>query len=123
MRSWGLSAVEQDEVWQRWRSESLRLIARRLGKRGPSLPGGEHRHAHRPCHPNATSSDHERYPRVNQGHSPRAVGWARLRPTVGEEAEAAWHARGQGLRSAQLHHYNDAVAARVQPACQCMAVR
>jgi hypothetical protein len=31
--------------------------------------------------------------------------------------------RGQGLRSAQLHHYNDAVAARVQPACQCMAVR
>lgn len=28
MRSWGLSAVEQDEVWQRWRrGESLRLIA------------------------------------------------------------------------------------------------
>jgi hypothetical protein len=39
MRSWGLSAVEQDEVWQRWRrGESLRLIARRLGKRGPSVP-------------------------------------------------------------------------------------
>ena len=38
MRSWGLSAVEQDEVWQRWRrGESLRLIARRLGKRGPSV--------------------------------------------------------------------------------------
>src|SRR5215208_547591 len=38
MRSWGLSAVEQDEVWQRWRQgESLRLIARRLGKRGPSV--------------------------------------------------------------------------------------
>jgi hypothetical protein len=34
----GLSAVEQDEVWQRWRrGESLRLIARRLGKRGPSV--------------------------------------------------------------------------------------
>jgi hypothetical protein len=38
MRSWGLSADEQDEVWQRWRrGESLRLIARRLGKRGPSV--------------------------------------------------------------------------------------
>ena len=38
MRSWGLSAAEQDEVWGRWRrGESLRLIARRLGKRGPSV--------------------------------------------------------------------------------------
>ena len=38
MRSWGLSAAEQDEVWRRWRrGESLRLIARRLGKRGPSV--------------------------------------------------------------------------------------
>ena len=38
MRSWGLSAAEQDEVWARWRQgESLRLIARRLGKRGPSI--------------------------------------------------------------------------------------
>ena len=38
MRSWGLSAAEQDEVWVRWRrGESLRLIARRLGKRGPSV--------------------------------------------------------------------------------------
>ena len=39
MRSWGLSTAEQDEVWVRWRQgESLRLIARRLGKRGPSVP-------------------------------------------------------------------------------------
>ena len=38
MRSWGLSSEEQDEVWVRWRQgESLRLIARRLGKRGPSV--------------------------------------------------------------------------------------
>jgi IS30 family transposase len=38
VRSWGLSAAEQDEVWSRWRrGESLRLIARRLGKRGPSV--------------------------------------------------------------------------------------
>jgi DNA-binding CsgD family transcriptional regulator len=34
----GLSAQEQDEVWARWRQgESLRLIARRLGRRGPSV--------------------------------------------------------------------------------------
>jgi IS30 family transposase len=38
VRSWGLSVQEQDEVWARWRhGESLRLIARRLGKRGPSV--------------------------------------------------------------------------------------
>jgi DNA-binding CsgD family transcriptional regulator len=38
VQSWGLSAQEQDEVWRRWRQgESLRLIARRLGKRGPSV--------------------------------------------------------------------------------------
>jgi IS30 family transposase len=38
VRSWGLSAAEQDEVWARWRrGESLRLIARRMGKRGPSV--------------------------------------------------------------------------------------
>jgi DNA-binding CsgD family transcriptional regulator len=38
VRSWGLSAAEQDEVWRRWRQgESLRLIARRLSKRGPSV--------------------------------------------------------------------------------------
>jgi hypothetical protein len=38
VRSWGLSAQEQDELWARWRrGESLRLIARRLGKRGPSV--------------------------------------------------------------------------------------
>jgi hypothetical protein len=38
VRSWGLSAAEQDEVWARWRrGESLRLIARRMGKRVPSM--------------------------------------------------------------------------------------
>jgi DNA-binding CsgD family transcriptional regulator len=38
VRSWGLSVQEQEELWARWRQgESLRLIARRLGKRGPSV--------------------------------------------------------------------------------------
>jgi IS30 family transposase len=51
VRSWGLTAQEQDEVWRRWRQgESLRLIARRLGKPGPSVrafvlqTGGVQRH-------------------------------------------------------------------------------
>jgi hypothetical protein len=38
VRSWGLSVQEQNELWVRWRQgESLRLIARRMGKRGPSV--------------------------------------------------------------------------------------
>jgi IS30 family transposase len=38
VRSWGLSVQEQEELWRRWRQgESLRLIARRMGKRGPSI--------------------------------------------------------------------------------------
>ncbi|HEV2921263.1 MAG TPA: IS30 family transposase, partial [Actinomycetota bacterium] len=38
MRSWGLSVQDQGEVWARWRQgASLRLLARRMGKRGPSV--------------------------------------------------------------------------------------
>jgi IS30 family transposase len=38
VRSWGLSVQEQEELWRRWRQgESLRLIARRMAKRGPSV--------------------------------------------------------------------------------------
>ena len=38
MRPWGLSVQEQEELWRRWRrGESLRLIARQMGKRGPSI--------------------------------------------------------------------------------------
>jgi hypothetical protein len=34
----------------------------------------ERRRSHRPCHPRATSSGHERYAAVNHGHSKQAVG-------------------------------------------------
>jgi DNA-binding CsgD family transcriptional regulator len=38
VRSLGLSVQEQEELWRRRRQgESLRLIARRMGKRGPSI--------------------------------------------------------------------------------------
>jgi hypothetical protein len=34
----GLAVQEQEELWRRWRQgESLRLIARQMGKRGPSI--------------------------------------------------------------------------------------
>jgi Helix-turn-helix domain len=48
VRSWGLSVQEQEERWRR--GESLRLIARQMGKRGPSVrafvlqTGGVQRH-------------------------------------------------------------------------------
>jgi len=54
VRSWELSVQEQEELWRRWRhGESLRLIARQMGKRGPSVrafvlqTGGVQRHAPR----------------------------------------------------------------------------
>jgi DNA-binding CsgD family transcriptional regulator len=57
VRSWGLSVQEQEELWRRWRQgESLRLIARRLGKRGPSVrafvlqTGGVQQHPPRRAH-------------------------------------------------------------------------
>src|SRR5215207_1442671 len=52
VRSWGLSAAEQDEVWRRWREgQSLPLIARQMGKRGPRYEG-------LCCRPVASSSAH-----------------------------------------------------------------
>ena len=48
------------------------------------------------CH----NSGHTRYPADSHGHFEAAVGLgAGLRPGVGEEAETAWHARGQGFKS------------------------
>jgi IS30 family transposase len=40
VRTWGMSAAEQDQIWERWRrGESLRLIARQLGKHTPAVRG------------------------------------------------------------------------------------
>ena len=40
MRSWGLSAAEQEEVWARWRrGESLRLLPSWGGRFGVDLAG------------------------------------------------------------------------------------
>ena len=81
MRSWGLSAVEQDEVWARWRrGESLRLIARRLGKRGPSVrafvlqSGGVQQHPPRRAPGSLTMAEREEISRgVAAGESCRQI--------------------------------------------------
>ena len=87
MRSWGLSAQEQDEVWARWRQgQSLRLIARQLGKRVPSvrafvLQTGGVQH-----HPRAGRSGRSAWPNAKRS----AAGWppasraGRSRPGWGE---------------------------------------
>jgi IS30 family transposase len=81
VRSWGLSAAEQDEVWARWRQgESLRLIARRLGKRGPSVrafvlqTGGVQRHSPRRAPRSLTMAEREEISRgVAAGESCRKI--------------------------------------------------
>jgi DNA-binding CsgD family transcriptional regulator len=81
VRSWGLSAAEQDEVWVRWRQgESLRLIARRLGKRGPSVrafvlqTGGLQRHPPRRAPRSLTMAEREEISRgVAAGESCRQI--------------------------------------------------
>jgi IS30 family transposase len=43
MRTFGLSVAEQEAVWERWRrGESLRFIARQLGKHAPAVRGFVH---------------------------------------------------------------------------------
>jgi IS30 family transposase len=81
VRSWGLSVAEQDEVWARWRQgDSLRLIARRLGKRGPSVrafvlqTGGVQRHPPRRAPRCLTMAEREEISRgVAAGESCRKV--------------------------------------------------
>jgi hypothetical protein len=90
VRSWGLSAAEQDEVWARWRQgESLRLIARRLGKRGPSVrafvlqTGGVQQHSPRRAPRSLTMAEREE---ISRGVAPASragrsrQGWGGPRP-------------------------------------------
>ena len=126
MRPWGLSAAEQDEVWARWRrGESLRLIARRLGKRGPSVrafvlqTGGVQQHPPRRSARCFTLAEREEISRgVAAGESCRqlAVRLGRAPSTVSRElarnggrhryraqaADAAAFGRAQRPKAAKL---------------------
>jgi hypothetical protein len=86
VRSWGLSTAEEDEVRARGRQgESLRLIARRLGKRRPSVRGlcaPDRRGATAPTALRPAVSEHGRTRRDQPGHGrwpavPTARGAAR----------------------------------------------
>jgi IS30 family transposase len=81
VRSWGLSVQEQEELWARWRrGESLRLIARQMGKRGPSIRafvlqtgGVQQRPPQRAAH-SLTAAEREEISRgVAAGDSCRAI--------------------------------------------------
>jgi IS30 family transposase len=81
VRSWGLSIQEQEELWRRWRcGESLRLIARQMGKRGPSIRafvlqtgGVQQRPPQRPAR-SLTAAEREEISRgVAAGDSCRAI--------------------------------------------------
>jgi IS30 family transposase len=126
VRSWGLSAAEQDEVWARWRrGESLRLIARRLGKRGPSVrafvlqSGGVQRHPPRRAPRGLTMAEREEISRgVAAGASCRQIAarLGRAPSTVSRElarnggrgryraqpADAAAYRRAQRPKAAKL---------------------
>jgi DNA-binding CsgD family transcriptional regulator len=101
----GLSAAEQDEVWARWRQgESLRLIARRLGKRGPSVrafvlqTGGVQRHPPRRAQRGLSMAEREEISRgVATGEPCRqiAVRLGRAPSTVSREL----------ARNGGRHHY------------------
>jgi DNA-binding CsgD family transcriptional regulator len=85
VRSWGLSSAEQDEVWARWRrGESLRLIARRLGKRGPSVrafvlqTGGVQQHPPRRAPRSLTMAEREEISRGVAAGEPCRLIAARL---------------------------------------------
>jgi hypothetical protein len=81
VRSWGLSEQEQEELWARWRQgESLRLIARRMGKRGPSIrafvlqTGGVQRRPPQRAARSLAASEHEEISRgIAAGDSCRAI--------------------------------------------------
>jgi IS30 family transposase len=81
VRSWGLSVQEQEELWRRWRQgESLRLIARRMGKRGPSIrafvlqTGGVQRHPPQRAARSLTAAEREEISRgIAAGASCRAM--------------------------------------------------
>ena len=61
----------------------------------PSPSRANRRRSHRPCHPRAISSGHQRYVADSHGHFEEAVAWRTSLTWGGEEAETAWHARGQ----------------------------
>jgi IS30 family transposase len=108
VRSWGLSAQEQDEVWARWRrGESLRLIARQLGKRVPSVrafvlqTGGVQRHPPRRAQRSLSMAEREEVSRgVAAGEPGRQIA-ARLGRALSTVSRELARNGGRGRYRAQ----------------------
>jgi IS30 family transposase len=109
VRSWGLSTAEQDEVWARWRrGQSLRLIARQLGKRVPSVrafvlqTGGVQHHPPRRAQRSLSMAEREEISRgVAAGEPGRQIA-ARLRRAPSTVSRELARNGGRGRYRAQV---------------------
>jgi DNA-binding CsgD family transcriptional regulator len=131
VRSWGLSAVEQDELWVRWRQgESLRLIARRLDKRGPSIrafalqTGGVQQRPPKRAARSLTAAEREEISRgVAGGDSSRAIGRRLGRAPSTVSRELARNGGRSRYRAQRADAAADRRAARPKPAKLAVAPR
>jgi IS30 family transposase len=131
VRSWGLSAQEQDEVWARWRQgASLRLIARRMGKRGPSvrafvLQSGGVKQAprRRPARSLSVAEREEISRGVAAGHSCRAIACRLGRAPSTVSRELARNGGRGGYRAQRADAAADRRAARPKPCKLVLAPR
>ena len=131
MRSWGLSVQEQDEVWARWRrGESLRLIARRMGKRGPSVrafvlqSGGVKQPPRRRPARSLSAAEREEISRgVAAGDSCRAIASRLGRAPSTVSRELVRNGGRRGYRAQRADAAADRRAARPKPCKLVLAPR
>jgi IS30 family transposase len=123
VRSWGLSVQEQEELWARWRQgESLRLIARRMGRRGPSIrafvlqTGGVQQRPPQRATRALTAAEREEISRgVAVGDSGRAIAKRLGRAPSTVSRELARNGGRRGYRARRADAAADRRAARPRP--------
>jgi IS30 family transposase len=128
VRSWGLSVQEQEELWRRWRQgESLRLIARQMGKRGPSIrafvlqTGGVQQRPPQRAAQSLTAAEREEISRgVAAGDSSRAIAKRLGRAPSTVSRELARNGGRSRYRAQRADAAADRRAARPKP-CKLIA--
>ena len=131
MRSWGLSVQEQEELWGRWRQgESLRLIARRMGKRGPSVrafvlqSGGVKQPLRRRPARSLSAAEREEISRgVAAGDSCRAIAMRLGRASSTVSRELVRNGGRRGYRAQRADAAADRRATRPKPCKLVLAPR
>jgi IS30 family transposase len=131
VRSWGLSVQEQEELWGRWRQgESLRLIARRMGKRGPSVrafvlqSGGVKQPPRRRPARSLSAAEREEISRgVGAGDSCRAIASRLGRAPSTVSRELVRNGGRRGYRAQRADAAADRRAARPKPCKLVLAPR